>query len=109
MAISPQDRWATGLLVYNPALSKNQVFHMLALPLGAAGSVLQFNRTSKAIAAVGRSALLLPWAAYFDQVEFAETARSAEIAGEALMNLLGWTYSIAKLQSMATVFDSLGV
>ena len=89
-------------------------FKVLALPLGATGSVAAFLRISAAIAYVGTKGLSIPWSVFFDDyIALSPKGLEADTTfyAEALFKLLGINFASegSKAPPFSEKFKTLGL
>ena len=114
LAIAERSKWTAVLGVLDPSTGKPALFMQHALPFGSAASVYAFNRCSKGLWLIGTSLFSLAWSVFYDDFPHLEVAAlqdSSWACAEALMLLLGFTFSAkpAKRKAFSTKFDALGV
>ena len=80
----PEEAWATILVVYDPHDCQPKFFMQHALPFGAVGSVVGFNRLSRALWALGSSWLNLCWTSFYDDFPTAEPRGTAAMCDKAV-------------------------
>jgi hypothetical protein len=108
------DRWFTIIVLRDPTSKEARFFLQDALPFGATGSVIAFNRCSKLIWAIACHELRVLWLSYFDDypaLERRDTSCVTDMALRSLFLILGWELSSdeSKSKPYSKEFNVLGV
>ena len=114
LASRSQDSWATVIAVFCPVDGLPRFFQQSSLPFGAVGSVMGFNRASRAIWAALSHWLRVTCTVFYDDFPVLEpevTSLTCDISIRAFFVLMGWTISLEpkKNKPFSSSFDMLGV
>jgi hypothetical protein len=114
LAFSRDKLWSVVLATKDPSSGKAAFFVSAALMFGATSSVYGFNRASRALWHLATSTLNLLATNFYDDYPCVEpelTSRSARLAFEMLLDLLGWRYATdgSKALPFQNECDVLGV
>ena len=109
-----EESWLTNLAVYDPVNNCCKFFMLHALPFGAVGAVVGFNRLARALWAIGAFYLTLVWTDFYDDYSSTEPLRSAEfcdIVVKKFFSILGWQLALEdkKCKPYDFEFAMLGV
>ena len=86
------DSWFTIISVWNPNTSSFSLFLQDALPFGATGSVIAFNRCARLLWAIAAFELRVIWLSYFDDFPTFERSDTAEITDIAIRAMHSYAY-----------------
>jgi hypothetical protein len=108
------DRWFTIIALWNPLQKCACFFLQEALPFGASGSVIAFNRCSRLLWAIACYELRVVWFSYFDDfptLDRVDTAQVTDMAIRSMFLVLGWNLSLDpnKSKPFCKSFAMLGV
>lgn len=114
LASRSKDSWATVTAVFCPVDGLPRFFIQSSLPFGAVGSVMGFNRGSRALWAAMSHWLKITTTVFYDDFPVLEpqaTSLACDISVRAFFVLMGWTISLEpkKNKPFSTTFDMLGV
>ena len=113
-ATSPDSMWLSAVAVYEPKEGAPHIFAQRTLPFGASGSVVAFNRVSRALWFLGAVFLEIIWGNFFDDYPtLAPTVLSSSVSTAAILmfKLLGFRVSDkpGKDKPWSELFVALGV
>ena len=113
-ATHPDSMWLSAITIYNPATSKPEIFGQRTLPFGASGSVLAFNRVSRALWFTGCAFLGIIWGNFFDDYPTLspnQLSKQFSTAALIMLKILGFKVSDkpGKDKPWSQLFVALGV
>ena len=114
LAISPNSKWASFIVIFNPKTRKPEIYQLRAVPFGATRSVFSFLRVAHSIWFLGTSELNIMWSNFYDDfIAFSPetTVKSTHLAIETLFDLLGWKFAREgdKANDFSKMFSALGI
>ena len=66
LAVSPNSKWASFIVIFNPKTRKPEIYQLRAVPFGATRSVFSFLRVAHSIWFLGASELNIMWSNFYD-------------------------------------------
>ena len=108
------ESWASVIAVWSPTNGRAELFLCHAVPFGAVGSVIGFNRAARAVWAAVSYTLRVVITNFYDDypsAELSKNAAGADTSIRAMFALLGWELSLSpsKNKPYNAKFDMLGV